>query len=223
MVFHESCGRRMQGNWVRGSAHHRCRCPAEYAIANLIDHPKSVHIREDAVIEKIDTWLAGVFDADRIEHSLTSLEKSQPVHLGAQAQADPATSLEEYDRKLARHRAALEAGADPVLVTEWIQEVQRERQLAEAQIDASGRDSPTRRRMTRTEITEVVEHLGGLTRILRTSDARDKRPVYQQLGLKLTYNHEKRMVAVESQPRPSVGVLVVSGGGLEPPRPLIGH
>jgi site-specific DNA recombinase len=33
--------------------------------------------------------------------------------------------LADRDRKLARHRAALEAGADPLMVTEWMSEIRR--------------------------------------------------------------------------------------------------
>jgi hypothetical protein len=53
-MFHESCGRRMQGTWNHGAAHYRCRYPSEYAIANKIDHPPSVYLREDAIIDDVD-------------------------------------------------------------------------------------------------------------------------------------------------------------------------
>ncbi len=198
MMFHEECGRRMQGNWNHGIAHYRCRYPSEYAIANLIDHPPSVYVREDAFIEQVDTWLADVFQADRIEHSLRMLEESQQT---SRLTLDPPPgSLAECERKLARHRAALEAGADPVLVAQWIREVQQERRLAEAQITASNRRPEHNRRMTRNEIKEGGKHLGGLTSVLRTADVRDKWEAYQQLGLKLTYSHEKRVVTVEAEP-----------------------
>ncbi|GAA1139155.1 hypothetical protein [Streptomyces javensis] len=69
------------------------------------------YVREDAVLEPLDAWLADAFAPQRIEHSLTVMEEAQTdtdARVGA-ARRD----LEEYDRKLARHRAALEAGADP--------------------------------------------------------------------------------------------------------------
>ena len=40
--------------------------------------------------------------------------------------------LAECDRKLANYRAALDAGTDPKIVTEWIAQVQAEKSLAEA-------------------------------------------------------------------------------------------
>ncbi len=38
------CGRRMQGHWNHDLAHYRCRYPAEYALANKVDHPKTVYL-----------------------------------------------------------------------------------------------------------------------------------------------------------------------------------
>jgi hypothetical protein len=46
----------MQGNWNRGRAHYRCRFPNEYAVGNKADHPLTVYVREDAVLDPIDTW-----------------------------------------------------------------------------------------------------------------------------------------------------------------------
>ncbi|MFI9531697.1 hypothetical protein ACIG56_00515 [Nocardia fusca] len=38
--------------------------------------------------------------------------------------------------------------------------------------------------------------------------------MYRQLGLKLTFDHTTQTVAAEVIPQPPVGVLVVSGGGI---------
>ncbi|RDI60505.1 hypothetical protein [Nocardia pseudobrasiliensis] len=67
--------------------------------------------------------------------------------------------------------------------------------------------------MSREEIRLLVDSFGGLLSILRSADPADKLEIYRQLGLKLTYNHETRVVAAETTPNPPVGVLVVSGGG----------
>lgn len=56
------------------------------------------------------------------------------------------SKLADCDRKLARYRAALEAGADPKVVTGWIAEVEAERRriLATLARPASGRASVLR-------------------------------------------------------------------------------
>jgi hypothetical protein len=77
------------------------------------------------------------------------------------------------------------------------------------------------RRMSRDESREVVEALGGLLKVLRFADAADVAEVYRQLGLTLTYDHETQKVLAETQPAPMC-LMVVSEGGLEPPRPIKG-
>lgn len=46
----------MQGTWNHERAHYRCRYPSEYAIANHLDHPPSVYLREDQLTGHLDTW-----------------------------------------------------------------------------------------------------------------------------------------------------------------------
>ncbi|WP_322753844.1 recombinase family protein [Frankia sp. Cas3] len=217
LLFHEQCGRRMQGNWNHGHAHYRCRYPQEYAAANHIDHPLAVYLREDAVTPALDTWLATAFAPSHIEATMTALEDTQPDKPHT---ADPLRqAIADSDRKLARHRAALEAGADPVIVTGWIAEVQAERATAIAALDRRGQAEPPRPRLTRQQIKDLVDGLGGLLAILRDADPADKAEVYRELGLKLTYDHETETVMAEASPRSSVCVVSVSEGGLEPPRP----
>ncbi|UED87621.1 hypothetical protein [Streptomyces profundus] len=169
------------------------------------------------IIDPVDGWLTGAFAPERVEHSLTTIDESQP-RANPQSEALRRT-LVDCDRKLARHRAALEAGADPALVAAWSREVQAERLAAETRLQQIGAPTGTARRMTRQEIRDLVDALGGLLDALRRADPADKAEVYRQLGLRLTYDHEKQEVLAESRPAPRVGVLVVSEGGLEPPRP----
>ena len=105
-----ACGRRMQDNWNHGRAHYRCRFPNEYAVGNNIDHPLTVYGRENAVLDPLDTWLAEAFAPHRIEQSLTALEDAQPDHTPAVEATRRA--IAECERKLARHRAALEGATD---------------------------------------------------------------------------------------------------------------
>ncbi len=220
MLSHKTCNRRMQGNWAHGEACYRCRFPNEYALANKIDHPLNVCLREADLFDPVDAWLAQAFAPAYVEHSLTAMEEAQPK--GDIEAVALRRTLAECDRKLARHRAALEAGADPALVAAWSREVQAQRVVAEAKLAQLGTEPRNGRRMTRHEIRALVDALGGLLSVLRSADPADKAEVYRQLGLRLTYDHETQTVLAESQPAPPVGVLVVSEGGLEPPRPIKG-
>jgi site-specific DNA recombinase len=125
LVTHAACGRKMQGNWFHDAAFYRCRYPREYAIANSVEHPINVFVKEEMFVEPIDRWLAEVFAPDRVECVLSQLEASQPDAMATSAPLK--RSIAECDRKLARHRAALEAGAAPAMVAVWSSDVHRER------------------------------------------------------------------------------------------------
>jgi site-specific DNA recombinase len=207
MFTHATCRRRMQGNWNSGLAYYRCRFPSEYALANNIDHPLTVYIREDAVLPSLDHWLSQAFGQDRIEHALTTLEEAQP-------EADPRIeavrrTITDCDCKLARHRAALEAGTDAKLVATWSCDVQAQRTTAELQLaQLTGQHQDTGR-MSREEIRAVIDTLGGMLTVIRNADPADKHEVYRALGVHLTYDDKTRKVLVESRPAPNMCVLKV--------------
>ena len=101
--------------------------------------------------------------------------------------------VEECDRALVRHRAALEAGADPQLVTGWIAETQARRAEAMARTVPRART----RRVTSEQISVMAGALGDLRKVLVDADPLDKAEVYQQLGLHATYHPGKRTVRAE--------------------------
>ncbi len=51
----------MTGNWNNGHPYYRCRFPAEYALANKINHPKGVYLREADITGPLDDWLTTAF------------------------------------------------------------------------------------------------------------------------------------------------------------------
>jgi hypothetical protein len=162
----------------------------------------------------LDGWLANVFNPERVEQSLAILEAATQPDVEPERE-ELQRALAGCDRKLARHRAALEAGADPALVVTWSREVQREQEALRARLAASRDRSVHAHRMSGKEIRVLVDQLGGLLSILREADPTDKLEVYRQLGVKLTYSHEKRVVIAETQPEPPVCVVNVSEGGLQ--------
>ncbi|WP_238846629.1 hypothetical protein [Nocardia arthritidis] len=107
LLFHESCQRRIQGTWNHDKAHYRCRYPSEYALANHLDHPPSVYLREDQLSGPIDAWLAEVFHPDHLEYSLTQLENAQPMSHRSTLDAARRSST-EHDQKLSRNRVEVQ-------------------------------------------------------------------------------------------------------------------
>ncbi len=103
-----SWDRRMHGIRNHGRAYLRCRCSKEYALANGINHPSTVDLREDALIEPVDHRVSGVLAHDRIDESLAVTADAQTVpdprpgtadHQGMRRQAGPLPS-----RPGSRHR-----------------------------------------------------------------------------------------------------------------------
>jgi site-specific DNA recombinase len=148
---------------------------------------------EREVLPPLDKWLATLFAPHRLPETITALCTAQP-----DLDVDPtirsaATVIEECDDKLARYRAALEAGTDPTLVARWPAEVQAQR----AQALARSRHATGRRRMTTDEIQTLVEALGNIQTVLADADPQDKAEVYRQLGMQLTYEPGKQLVRAE--------------------------
>jgi len=207
----------MQGSANHGRAHYRCRYPSEYAMANELDHPRNVYVREEQILGPLDGWLAQVFDPGQLDTTLDALEAAaSSTDDAGQAKAQAARRrVAECDTRLARYRAALEAGTDPVVVGNWIAEVQAERLAAEVELDrATGQRS---RRLSRDHLAALVNSLGNLLDVLASAAPEDKAEVYRRLGLQLTYDPTRRVVTVESHlgpdgdsppprgPRPSGG------------------
>lgn len=93
---------------------------SQYAARNKVSPPSAVYLREDQLLPQLDAWLAGLFSPDALPQTVRDLHAAQPD----EPKPDEAAQQEiaECDAKLKQHRAALEAGADPVLVTSWIKE-----------------------------------------------------------------------------------------------------
>jgi site-specific DNA recombinase len=210
------CGRRMQGSWNNGKPHYRCMFLSDYAAKNKVDHPAAVYVREELLLPHLDAWLARKFGPAALQGTVRELEAAQP----APPKPDRAAQREmaECDAKLSQYRAALEAGADPVLVTGWINETQARRAVAKAKL----REPSGQRRMTREEITSLVTALGDLLRVLGEADPADKAEVYSRLALTLTYHPEGRRVIAEMRPKPDMYVEKCPRGDLNP-HALYGH
>ena len=60
----------MQGQWINEASYYRCRFPTEYALANKIDHPRNVYVREDAFDTQVNRWIASLFDPEHIHETI---------------------------------------------------------------------------------------------------------------------------------------------------------
>ena len=140
-----------------------------------------------------------MFDPGQLDTTLDALEAAaDSTDDTDQAKTQAARRrVAKCDTRLARYRAALEAGTDPAVVSAWIAEVQAERLVAEVDL---GRATVQRsRRMSRDQLAALVNGLGNLLDVLATAAPEDKAEVYRRLGLRLTYDPARRVVIVESR------------------------
>ena len=93
--------------------------------------------------------------------------------------------------------------------------MQQQRTVAQARLTNLTSHPGTNQRMSRDDIHAMMDTLGGLLNALRHADPADKAEVYQELGVRLTYNHTEHTVLAETRPTSSVCVVSVSEGGLD--------
>ena len=161
----------MQSHWANSAPYYRCRFPAEYALANRINHPLNVCLREDAILADVDGWLTREFAPHRLRQTIADLVAAQDQGvIRPDDHEETAQKIAACDHKLAQYRAALDAGASPVTVAGWIAETEAER----ARHEMSLRQSATRARMNEEEIEAMISRLGGLAVTLHDADPDDK-------------------------------------------------
>ena len=118
-------------------------------------------------------------------------------------------NLADCQRKLARYRAALEAGGDPAVVNQWIAEVTQQRAAAEHRL----RDLRTsnQQNLDPAQVRALLEEVGGLAAGLALADPAQRAQLYQELGISGLYQPVSRMVIVTADP--GVRRLSVRVGG----------
>lgn len=206
------CDRKMQGHWANETAYYRCRFPAEYALANKVSHPLNVFIRERELLPELDSWLAREFAPHHLEETIGQITAAQTTATAqVQAIADARDTIRDCETKMARYRAAIDAGGDIDEITGWINQAKAER----IQADAALRAAPaTPRRMTRQEISTIVERFASIAAVIRDADPADKAEIYKGLNLTLTYQPAARTVRAQAQLEDDHhGVMVGVRGG----------
>ncbi len=190
LVHRAQCGRKMHASWNHGHAYYRCKFPNEYAVAEG-QHGKTVYVREDAIVPSLDEWIGSLFADEHLDstcEALAAVSDLEPEDDEGR-QLDLRRRLRERDAKLARYRALLEQDADITVVATWIGEVERERKGLEREL---GR-KPTTRKLTKSEIKALVRQLKDIVAVLADADPEDKRAIYDELGVNLTYHPDGRV------------------------------
>jgi site-specific DNA recombinase len=208
----------MQGSWNNDAAYYRCMFLSQYAAKNKIRHPRAVYLREGLIVPGLDDWLSRLFRPGELPRTVRDLEQAQDGDLDDAVAAQARREVADCDAKLRQHRAALEAGADPQIVTGWMAETQAQRAIAESRLSPG----PQRPRLTREEITQRLAAIGDVTSELARADPVEKASLYGQLGLSLTYHPDAGRVDVKARPLSDMYVKRCPRGDLNP-HALLGH
>ena len=184
LVLCDCCGKKLQGNMVRGNALYRCRVSPDYPVP-INNHPPSLSVREDRLLPHIDSWLCEMFAPERI--AATAREVVQADAEGHRE--DPAVvraraALVESERKLAKHLDGLEAGIPAEIVAPRIAAAQREKAAAQAVLATV---LPAPKPLTLDEVVETLSTLRNLPELLEVIEQADRAALYQALGLTVFY------------------------------------
>ncbi|MFA1543486.1 hypothetical protein [Actinomadura monticuli] len=189
------CDRKMQAHTYKDYVYFRCRYPEEYALANKVEHPRNIFVREHQVTALVDPWPAKVLAPHRIKQTIADIHSAQepPTNTAAiRAKAQ----IADCETKLARHRAALEAGANPATIAQWMAETEAHLTAARAELRTAG--AQRRRTLTGQEIDALIAGLGDLVRVLKDASPQARQTVYQTLGIRLVYHPDKQEIRVEA-------------------------
>ncbi|MFE2971224.1 hypothetical protein ACFXKC_48070 [Streptomyces sp. NPDC059340] len=93
------------------------------------------------------------------------------------------------------------ARVDPAVVTQWLNAAQQDKEAAKKKLDAlptltRKKESP----LDAQQIREITESLGDIAQRIHTTDAGKKGPLYEALGITISYEHAKRTATVRSRP-----------------------
>ncbi|HEX7133310.1 MAG TPA: zinc ribbon domain-containing protein [Iamia sp.] len=179
------CDRKMVGTTAHQTIRYRCLASQTRALpAYLADHPKSLYVREDQVVAALDRWLPSLADPD-------FLAASQDTGTDDDQRASLQRRIDDIDQATRNLLRAIEQGTDPTVVQPRIAELRDDRVALVS--DLSTIEAPDGR-LTSDDIAALLDELGGMETVLAEAEPRDKAAIYASLGLRLTYQPDKRVV-----------------------------
>lgn len=194
------CGRKMEGSVSHETLRYRCQVTKTRALPEYVaHHPKSVYVREDAVVDALHRWIPTLVSAEALAAS-QACEEPHESTTGRRR-------LEEIDRSIRRLVVAIESGADPDSIKPRLLELRLERKAIEADL---ARRSHSPAPLTPAAIREVSERLGDLASVLDDATPSERAEIYRHLVLHVAYQPEAHaLVATADLGR---GVSRVGGG-----------
>lgn len=211
------CGRKLQGSArpsrVAGRPPrilYRCEFPAHRSLPSDQQHPPTVYVREDAILPKLDAWLAEIVTPEALAAA------QEPPAGTLSAESATRAAIADCDLRISRLLASVESGIGHDLVAPRVIKLRNERDRLEATLS----DRSAWRPLSAGEIRALADALGGLVKALEQASPADRAAVYRELDLKLSYEPISNQVkALVELARVGRGV---GGGTRSPgPRPIV--
>jgi site-specific DNA recombinase len=216
-IFCGVCERRMQGQWINEASYYRCRFPTEYALANKIDHPRNVYVREDSFDTQVNGWIASLFDPAHVNETIDLMMAAQDSATDDVAAEVARAKIADASQRMSRYKAAIDAGGDPAEIGAWISEAKAQRVQAEADL----RKATSKTLITRQQAEELITMTTNIAATLHDADPTRTAEAYRKLGVRLTYDPAGPLIRATAEPQSNKLVKwYVSEGGLEPPCPF---
>ena len=170
----------------------------EYALANHIEHPRNIYVREADLVGPLDAWIARAFAPGRLERTLTAMAEARQdessTATDGPAAEDARRVIRTSDEKIAQYRSVLEAGGDAKLVALWTNEAQAAKAEAQIRLKALPRPgAPVSGKQIKALVTKITDMAAAISQ----AKIEVKTPVYQALGLRGTYYPGQNKVRVE--------------------------
>ncbi|WP_324194676.1 recombinase family protein [Nocardia terpenica] len=196
-IRHDCCGRKMQAAILHGDVYYRCIArtltPGSPALEG---HPKTVNLRESHIAGPLNKWLAGLFDRRHRARTLEILLDAYNTDDHDLRRIALRQKVSDAETKLLRHRAAIEAGVDPLVLVDAINALQAEKAIAAAELDRLPAVAP----ITISELTKLLDSFGDIAAVLDAGTPQDKADLYAALQLEITYRHRDQVAEVIANP-----------------------
>ena len=200
----------MSGHRRGSTLYYRCRA-ADLIPAQQEAHPSLVYVREDKLVRNVEDWLLRLFGGDALDSTLTALLAADQPSLGETTQRAVLNRRQaDVEKRLTQYKAALGQGADPALVTAWINEATAEMGQIRKHLLKLQADAPDV--LGRETLVEIVGDMSLLVARLRGADPEKKAALYRDLGLRLTYSHAAQKVEAEVSTAEACAKRGVRGG-----------
>ncbi|SES43445.1 hypothetical protein [Lentzea albida] len=174
--------------------HARTLAPGSQALSQ---HPRTVNLAEDVLLEPLNKWLSQIFDRKSIDRTVAAMVASQDDSSGKSSREVAKKRLTDAETKLRRFQAAIAAGVDPVALVDAINEAEEQRAAASAELNGL----PAPNLTSEAEVQAAVDSLSDVTVVIKEGDPEKLSRLYGELGIELKYDKAKEAVYATTSPR----------------------